>query len=203
MHRLGWIGLAGGRLFMSVAWANGPLPAPAQYTTHNYGLTFATPAGSTYCPLPQGWMGSDHGTVLFPVRPRACAGAGYPSSGRGFSPTSTPRIEVYYAYWMGEDEPKSPPCHVDGWTSLMGRRRAICLGHRDGMITEAVSARYSADLDRVTVTLVTVPARRERDLAAFDSLTASVQSCATHFTGGAGKTVVSGTGQACPVGGWF
>jgi hypothetical protein len=104
---------------------------------------------------------------------------------------------------MGEDEPKSPPCHVDGWTSLMGRRRAICLGHRDGMITEAVSARYSADLDRVTVTLVTVPARRERDLAAFDSLTASVQSCATHFTGGAGKTVVSGTGQACPVGGWF
>jgi len=86
----------------------------------------------------------------------------------------------------------------------MGQRRAICLGHRDGMITEAVSARYSADLDRrVTVTLVTVAARRERDLATFDTLAASVQSCATHFTGGAGKTVVSGTGQACPVGGWF
>jgi len=105
---------------------------------------------------------------------------------------------------MGEDEPKPPPCHVDGWTSLMGQRRAICLGHRNGMITEAVSARYAADLaSQVTVTLVTVTARRERDLAAFNTLAASMQSCATHFKDAAGKAFVNGTGQACPADGWF
>jgi hypothetical protein len=142
--------------------------------------------------------------MVFLEPPKTCGGAGYTSIDIGFSPTSTPRIEVYYAYWMGEAEPKPPPCHVDGFAIVMGQRRAICFGHRDGMITEEVSARYSADLDsQVIVTLVTAPARRQHDLATFSALVASMRSCATKFTDAAGKVFVNGTGPACAPGGWF
>jgi len=204
MRRTGLIFLASLPLFMSAAWAAGPLPAPKQYVTPNYGLTFSTPAGSSFCPLPEGWVGSDHGTMLFLDRPQECGGAGYPSIDRGFSPDSTPRIEVYYAYWMDEDEPKSPHCKMDGWANLMGQRRAICVGKRGDLITEETEALYLASsASKVVVTLVTTPTRRERDLATFRALTASMHSCATEFKDVPGKTDVVGTGQACPPGGWF
>jgi hypothetical protein len=192
------------QLGVSAAWASEPLPAPKQYATHNYRITFSTPAGSSYCPLPKDWVGSDHGTTVFLDHPKTCGGAGYPSTGRGFFPASTPRIEVYYGYWVGTGEAKPPHCNVNGWVSLMGQRRAICLGRRDDMITEEIRARYGTDADsQVIVTLVTTLARRNRDLHALRVLTASMYSCATRFKDAAGKAYVVGTGRPCPAGGWF
>ena|SRR5215472_294217 len=49
-----------------------PLPAPGLYVTSNYGLMAKIPKGLTYCPLPEGWEGSDHGTVLFIEPPSGC-----------------------------------------------------------------------------------------------------------------------------------
>jgi len=204
MHRIGWIGLIATQLFTSVAWAHGPLPAPSRYVTQNYGLTFKVPVGASYCPLPPGWVGSDHGTAILLERPRACDGAGYASIDRGFSLPSLPRIDIYYAYWLGDDEPKPPACDANVWTKLFGQRHAICLGQIDGIITEETRALYTFDGPvQVIVTLTTTSARRERDQTALRALTASMRSCKTRLTNAAGKHFVFGTGQACPVGGWF
>ena len=204
MLRSGWIGLAAVQLVISVARADGPLPAPRRYVTPNYGLTFSTPAGSSYCPLPEGWVGSDHGTTVFLDRPEACGGAGYPSIDRGFSAALTPRIEVFYAHWMGEDEPAPPHCNVDGWAILMEQRRAICRRQRDGMITEDIRARYGAGgNNQVIVTLVTTQAKRERGIAALRALTATMRNCARRFKYSAGKSGVVGIGRPCPAGGCF
>ena len=74
------------------------LVAPPVYVSPNYNLSFRSPPGAYYCPLPKGWVGSDHGTILFLQRPARCGGAGYPSSSRGFEPAGLSRIDVYYGY---------------------------------------------------------------------------------------------------------
>src|SRR5687767_6170802 len=102
-----------------------PQPAPRQYMTGMYGLTFAVPDGATYCPLPEDWIGSDHGTTIFLERPGACGGSGYPSSSRDFA-SDPARISLFYAYWMGEDEPPPPPCKGVGSISFLGEARPIC-----------------------------------------------------------------------------
>lgn len=192
MRRIGFVELFALQLIASAALANGPQSTPRQYVTHNYGLTFLSPAGSSYCPLPQNWVGSDHGTTVFLEPPTDCGGAGYPSSARRFLPASAPRIEVYYGYWPGEDEPKALHCKIDGWVNLLASRRAICHGVRDGMLTEEITAKYGAHAEsQVIITLVTTVARRERDLAVLESLAASMRSCATEPV------------DVCPPGNWF
>jgi hypothetical protein len=185
----------------SVAWANGPLPTPSLYVTPNYGLTFNTPVGASYCPLPKSWVGSDHGTTLFLERPKECARGDYEQE---FSPPSVPRIDIYYAYWMGDDEPKPPACDADGSTTLFGQRHAICFGQINGMVTEEIRALYTFDGPvQVVITLTTTPPRRKQDLATLRALTASMRSCKAGATNATGKHFVFGTGQPCPAGSWF
>src|SRR5271156_6676533 len=84
-----------------------PTPAPSLYVTENYALTFRTPPHTTICALPDSWVGSDHGTVIFLAPPRSCGRPGFPSSSRGFR-GNVPRIEVYYAYRV--EETPAPSC---------------------------------------------------------------------------------------------
>ena len=67
-------------------------PAIGDFTSVNYPMTFKAPASAFFCPLSPDWVGSDHGTTVFLARPKACYGAGYPSSSRGFEPGDFPRI---------------------------------------------------------------------------------------------------------------
>jgi len=196
-----WVALVAAQVCTSVAWASGPLPPPSRYVTQNYGLTFNIPAAASYCPLPQGWVGSDHGTTIFLERPKACDRGNIE---REFSPPSVPRIDIYYAYWMGDEEPKPPACDVDGWTTLFGQRHAICFGQTNGMVTEEISALYTFDGPvQVIVTLATTRPRLKQDLIALRALMASMRSCEVTTTNAAGKQFVFGTGQPCPAGAWF
>jgi hypothetical protein len=186
---------------------NHPKLAPAQFTTDQYGLTFHVPNRATYCPLPKDWVGSDHGTVVFLERPTRCGGAGYPSSGRGFDPGDASRFELFYAYWMGEDEPPDPPCHRVGRTLFMGKNRPICESREGGVITRTISARYFTDIEaKAYFSLVTRPQRLSTDMAAFRSAAASFRTCTAiwHDPQHKTKDFTTGHGPLCPRDGrWF
>ncbi len=193
---------AGASLAILAALQNAPTiapkAAPPVFVTSIYGLTFKTPLGSFYCPLPDDWVGSDHGTVVFLESPGGCGGAGYPSSSRGFE-RNVPRIEIFYAYWMGEDEPSPPPCSKAGRTQLFSTPRPLCRDDQDGWVTITVSARYLADIPaKVNVTLVTEPSRLDQDIRKLIRLTSSMQPCSSVWTSDKGKKSVVGSGPRCP-----
>jgi hypothetical protein len=186
-----------------------PLPVPPAFATGEYGLTFRTPPGAIYCPLPADWEGSDHGTTIFLSPPRSCGGAGFPSSARGFEPDNTPRIDVYYQYWMGEDEPKPPPCHSAGRAQLFSKNVALCREDHDGMATLTVQGLYDGGpggppdvrmTDEVVITLVAAP----RDIARYTdtlvTLAASVRPCSElwYTSESKKKSFVVGSGPRCP-----
>jgi len=174
-------------------------PAPPTYSTPNYALTFHTPSGSSYCPLPADWVGSDHGTILFLSPPASCGGAGFPSSSRGFLPPNLPRIEIFYSYW-DEDEQTKPSCNVVGRAILLSKQRSLCKDSSDGMTTISITTHYEADSPaQLIITLVSAPNRLNRDLRSLVLLAYSVRTCSSHWKSSDGKKAfVIGTGPTCP-----
>jgi len=181
-----------------------PLPAIGDFSTGNYDLTFKPPEHAMYCPLPDGWTGSDHGTIVFLEPPRLCYGAGYPSSGRGFEPAQTARIEIYYGYSFGDDGAKPPACKAAGVVMLFGKKTLLCRDAWRGLATLSASGQYEADSPaEFSATLVAKPTDLNRYLPEFAKLIASVRPCSTKFKGSDRKTFVVGHGSACPPGQWF
>lgn len=159
-----------------------PLPAPKLYRSSDKSLTFPTPAGAFYCPKPEGWVGSDHGTVVFLTKPKACVSSdAFTSSERGA--LSAPNIQVYYGYDPGW-EGRPPRCEEIGRAPFLGGERPLCLTRRDDRIVEVVAkANYmaegvGADIKANAVfTLVTDAARLDADLATFRTLLAQTSTC--------------------------
>lgn len=184
-----------------------PLPTLPVFVSFAKGITFRAPAGSTYCPLPDDWSGSDHGTIMFLRAPRACGSAGFPSSSRDFEPYDTPRIEVYYDYWMDDGNFLTGTCQKVGVVQFLGRPRLYCRNERNDQVIINIWSRYKADMDaEVAVTLVTNLRRESRDMSAFRFVTASMRSCtATWVISEKFKeTFTMGTGAVCPKnGGYF
>lgn len=182
-----------------------PRPAPGQYMTGAYGLTFAVPAGASYCPLPGDWIGSDHGTTIFLELPRSCGGAGYPSSSRGYEPAGAARLELYYSYWMGEDEPPPRACRRVGTIGFLGAARPVCEEREGGLVRRSVTARYMADIEAEAVlSLVTRPGRLAADMAAFAAAASSMRTCTAAFRNEDGSSFTIGTGALCPeAASWF
>jgi len=188
-----------------------PKQAVGDFTSTNYAITFKPPEHAYYCPLPDGWEGSDHGTVMFLALPKACYGAGYPSSGRGFEPGDVPRIEVYYGYDLddSEDNHQSPPCHAAGTSRLFGRAAPLCRETKDGLAIITAEGRYVADQPAMlSVTLVVSPADVSRFLPTFKMVLASMHPCRDRWEASDehGKIVKSGYighGPACPSGQWY
>lgn len=183
--------------------ARRPFPAPAQFLTGLHALTFHSPAGSTYCPLPSDWVGADHGTTLFLTPPARCGGAGFASSSRGWDGAAA-RIDVYYGYWMGEDISEPPPCDRFGSIRLLGKDRPLCR-EKDKAVTLSVSARFTGESDsEIALTLVTTPKRLIADLATFRAMAASVRTCSgvshsyDHKGRESGKPYRFGRGAPCP-----
>jgi hypothetical protein len=179
--------------------------APPTYSTPNYALTFHTPSGSSFCPLPADWVGSDHGTILFLSPPASCGGAGFPSSSRGFSPPNLPRIEIFYSYW-DKDEETTPSCNVVGRANLLSKQRSLCKDTSDGMTTITISAHYKADIPaQLIITLISEPQRLDRDLRSLVLLANSVRTCSSHWSSSDGKKAfVMGSGPPCPANAkWF
>jgi len=207
-------------VLLGSAWAAGPLKEPpptapkravGDFTSSNYAITLKAPEHAYYCPLPDGWEGSDHGTVLFLALPKACYGAGYPSSGRGFEPRDVPRIEVYYGYDLddSEDNHELPPCHTAGTARLLDKAAPLCRETKDGLAIITAEGRYVADQPAVlSVTLVVSPTDVSRFLPTFKMVLASMHPCRDRWEASDehGKIVkfgYIGHGPACPSGQWY
>jgi hypothetical protein len=174
-----------------------PKPDPPVYVTPNCALTFRASPKLTYCPMPKGWVGSDHGTTLFLVPPRQCGGAGYPSSSRGFLPPDTSRIEVYYGYSF--DEVPDRPCNAGGRFRFLGRMQTLCRDKAGRSFTLEVRGRYEADQPaEASVRLVTSSDRLSRDTEILVGLANSMRACRV-----LGASPSLGTGAACPNAPWY
>jgi hypothetical protein len=185
-----------------------PEQAPKVYVTENYALTFQVPPSLTYCPVPDNWVGADHGTVLFLAPPTECSGAGFPASSRSFAPADTPRIEVYYGYDTGEgDAPKqAEPCDNSlGEAQFMGQSRQLCRAMRGELTSVKATANYSASSPaEASFSLITTEKRLSKDLEIFRSLLASTHPCSVSWKDDKGGTDTFGTGPLCPRSkGWF
>ncbi len=202
------------------AWAAKPLREPpptaprravGDFTSSNYAITFKAPDYTYYCPLPDGWEGSDHGTILFLASPSACYGAGYPSSSRGFEPGDVPRIEVYYGYDLdtSEDVPQPPPCRAAGVALLLDRAAPLCRKTEDRLTIITAKGRYMADQPaELSVTLVARSAEVSRFLPTLKAVLGSMRPCRARWEASDehGKIVKSGhigRGPACPSGQWY
>jgi len=195
------LGLTAGAAY---AQRSAPRPTPRAFVSIDKNLTFPTPAGTTYCPLPRDWIGSDHGTTIF-LAPRPeirCGGAGYPSSSRGVS-ASAPRISIYYGYDVLDDDEKPPPapCREIGRVTLLGGSRAMCADQNASAVQIRVEAPYqaegaSADLKaEAIITLVTAPDRLNGDLVVFRSMIEAVGIC--NRTNVRGSPSYANTRPAC------
>lgn len=179
-----------------------PRIAPAQFATSQYGLTFRTPTSATYCPLPEDWIGSDHGTTVFLEKPRRCGGAGYPSTSRGFEPAGLARLELFYSYWTSDDDLPVPACRRVASVLFLGARRDVCEVRHGALIRRTVTARYRAD-DRaaataqVVFTLTTRADRLAGDWAVFRQAAATFRTCSSIWRGSKG-TFTTGVGARCP-----
>jgi hypothetical protein len=180
-----------------------PRPAPHAFVSTQYGLTFRSPVGSSYCALPGEWVGSDHGTVIFLAPPTQCHGAGFPSSGRGFDGNPA-RIEVFYAYDVGADDDAQPPpsCHQVGHVDFLGKVEPLCRTTSRHEVEVSVTAKYQADTSAEAIlTLVTTPDRLEGDLKKFRGLLESARICtATWHDDKGGAPFTMGSGPPCPKG---
>ena len=185
-----------------------PEPAVGDFTSVNYPMTFKAPASAFFCPLSPDWVGSDHGTTVFLARPKACYGAGYPSSSRGFEPGDVPRIDVYYGYDMGEDASKPTPCRESGTATLFGKPINLCRGTDGGMATITAKGLYIADLSvELDVTLVAAPGDVERYMPTLKALLATMHSCTAMWEKdvphGKKKLESFGHGPRCTRGQWY
>lgn len=181
-----------------------PVPAPPIFVAGIYALTFRTPPNTTICALPADWVGSNHGTIIFLEPPKDCGGVGYPSSNRSFS-EDVPRIEVYYAYWMGDPGTGPAPCDkVVGSIKFVGKSRNICQKEKGQDLRISVSARYTAEAPAwVELALVTTPSRRDADLKTFRELAGSLTPCKGSWSSSDGKSGSFGVGSICPAEGEF
>jgi len=193
-----------GFLLALVTGAHGaPSPAPLVFVSGK-AITFRSPHGAFICPLPKDWVGSDHGTTLFLERPKSCSVQGYPSSERNYrgSPANR-RIEVFYWYWMGEDEPPTR-CQQRGTMVLMGRKRPLCKIRESGALKFWSQARYQADTDAaISISLVTRPSTMAQDLRMFRNWAATVKPCRVRWSDSNGKHGAYGQAPDCPKAGVF
>jgi hypothetical protein len=183
-----------------------PRAAVGAFASVNYAITFTAPADVTYCPVPDGWTGSDHGTVMFLERPRFCQGIGYPSSNRGFEP-NVPRFEVYYGYDLDESEARSAStfkCHRVGTLALLGTPRALCkLPDRHRVVLWSRATYSVGSPAEVVLTLVTTSRRLDSDLNRFRQFATTVHSCKHVERDEKGKIDSWGVGPQCPQGAWY
>jgi hypothetical protein len=191
-------------LVLAAASLSTPIPTPPIFVAGDYALTFRAPPNTTTCPLPADWAGSNHGTVVFLRPPKECGGVGYPSSSRSFS-EDVPRIEVFYAYRIGDPGGGPEPCRkVVGTIKFVAQARQLCQTRRGQDLRISVSARYTADAPAwVELTLVTTPEHLGVDLKTFRQLAGSVTPCKVLFSGSDGKSGSFGVGSACPAEGKF
>jgi hypothetical protein len=183
-----------------------PLRARSRFATYQYGIAVRVPAGLYYCPIPEDWVGADHGRSLYLIPPTRCDS----TAGYVLGPVSEPlpRIDLYYSYNVAEAE------YPDGErpartaaelmrqdcarprrlrdVTLLGQPALACEKRHDAEIDVVVSTPYDleprAEGDspdaQLSVTLVTTPARIASDRATFNAFVRNVYQCAAQWDSG-------------------
>jgi len=179
-----------------------PKAAIGTFSSVNYAITFTAPARTSFCPIPDDWEGTDHGTLIFLEPPRFCEGVGYPSSSRGFEP-NVPRFEVYYGNAPEEYETDPPKCLRVGSLKLLGAARALCRSpDRNRLVLWSRTTYPAISMAEIVLTLVTTPGRLARDLSRFRKFAATVRTCKQFDARLKGKATRWGVGARCPKGDW-
>jgi hypothetical protein len=192
-------------LFALAAAAVAATPAPPIFVSGK-AVTFRSPPGTTICPLSDDWVGSDHGTTLFLEPPKGCGGTGFPSSARHWDDDRLTRhMAIFYAYWMGEDEPPPPACQPFDKVTLMGSERQLCASRIPGGMRLWARARYVADSESwMEVSLTTRGETLPEDLRRFRAWTTSIHACRIHWRAEPNaKKAVFGPAPDCPPKGVF
>jgi hypothetical protein len=173
-----------------------PQPAPRLYVTDNYGLMARIPPGLTYCRLPDGWSGSDHGTVLFLKPPSGCIPShAYPSSSRP-TPEFVPAISLYYEHNVadidrGKDESSPPRTSVEyagqscdrpylripSGLKLLGKPAIGCRYDDGDRVDIFLAALYWSGDEGVIVSLSTTRKRLSRDLPMLATVASAIRVC--------------------------
>ena len=183
-----------------------PRPAVGVFSSANYALTFPAPANVFYCPVPDDWAGSDHGTIIFFQRPNSCYRPGYPSSDRGFEP-NVARIEIYYGLndgGVGDFSDLPAHCKPIGRMKLLGSFHRVCRLPEPGQIALSVAAKYqSSGVSDLDVTLVTTRQRLSNDLPIFRRFVASIRTCTDTDARLTGPASQWGSGPPCLAGNWY
>ena len=163
--------------------------APRRYVTPNYGVRLALPAGLFYCPLPDGWVGTDHGPNLYLVRPDCADPAG-------------PHIGVDYEHNVaehdfgdGDERPARTDAELRRFectgragpaVTLLGRRVVACVEAHANAVSVTAWAVYDLEppehpRDRgaqtLAVALSTTPRRLAADMIAFRRVAAGASAC--------------------------
>ncbi len=167
--------------------------APQRYVTPNFGVRLALPGGLFYCPLPNGWVGTDHGPTLYLARPDCTDPAG-------------PHIAVDYEHNVAEhdfgDREERPArtyaelrrfeCagRAGRAVPLLGRRVAPCVEARPNAVSVTAWAVYDLEpperwRDRgaqtLAVILATTPRRLAADMIMFRRVAAGASVCMPHW----------------------
>jgi hypothetical protein len=171
-------------------------PTPQLYVTTNYGLMAKIPNGLTYCRLPDGWTGSDHGTVLVLDPPSGCIPShSYPSSDRP-TPEFVPAISLYYEHNVADIErangDSSPPrtsaeyvkqscekpyARIPAGLTLLGRPGVGCRRDDGDRVEIAMAALFWSGREGVIVTLSTTLERLSRDSHMLARVTSGLSVC--------------------------
>lgn len=171
------------------------------FTSNNYGVTFAVPAGLFHCPYPAPWVGPDHGVNLYLEKPARCD----PGGGAAATDQETPPlIQVFYAYNVAEYpqpdgttrapatdreliaqscDAQAPP--LPAGLTLLGTTAAGCLTTKGSEISLVIGSVYSEYPNQpspqpdslLILSLDTTKARYHHDLSLFRELAAGVAIC--------------------------
>jgi hypothetical protein len=174
------------------ATATKPRPTPHLYVTGNHGVRIEVPGGLYYCPLPDSWVGADHGSNLFLTPPSDC------------DAEAAPRVSVYYglnvAEWDHGDGQERPPrtdaelrqdeCPRGGGKltdlRLLGRSVTGCTVQKGALVTISANVLYSLEHGGIgsgepdhilAVTLFTTSERLEADVVTFRRVLAGTSIC--------------------------
>src|SRR5215471_1260715 len=169
--------------------------APRLYVTSNYGLRAQIPPNLRYCPLPEGWVGSDHGTVLFLEPPSECIpSAAYPSIIRP-TPEFVPAIYIEYEHSVEIDRGNGKSSLPGNTSEVMQqyceksdrqipsglrllRRQAVGCRHEEaGLVDIKLGALYWSNQEELFVTLHTTRQRLSQDLLIFAKVASGISEC--------------------------
>lgn len=149
-------------------------PAPRIFASADKGLVLLTPLGSSYCPLPEDWLGADTGTTIYLTQQANCQ-----PTGEGVRPADPAAPSITIAYRQRDPVAQTVTCRAVGGVRVLGQQTVMCETRAPEGVTVWVRGYFRGEgTDNVaTFTLKTTPTRLLQDMATFRSLVEGAGVC--------------------------